>query len=307
MAQPSWVTEPGKLGTIPESKFYRVALEATDPDFPSDASKVKFVKLSGNLPSGIQITNNGVLEGTPLASVQGSPNLVSANVTSTFAIRAYTEKEVNGTYVQDRISDRTFSIVVTGQDVPEFTTPSGRIGSFFDGEFVNIQLAFTDTDPDENLTISLSNGALPPGVSVSNTGLISGYIAPASSSTSANVNFENEGWGEFPFEFDPGTISKSYEFTIKISDGTDFTLRTFSIFVGIVTADATAYTADLCSKADSDSCVGAANVASISADSVSRTPYIESYVADLGTHLHNNFLRTNLKEKISITIFLITD
>ncbi len=41
MAQPTWVTEPGSLGTIPESRFYRVSLEAFDPDFPADPTKVK--------------------------------------------------------------------------------------------------------------------------------------------------------------------------------------------------------------------------------------------------------------------------
>ena len=50
MAQPSWVTGSGSLGTIPEGKFYRANLEAYDPNFPADSTKVKYVKIAGSLP-----------------------------------------------------------------------------------------------------------------------------------------------------------------------------------------------------------------------------------------------------------------
>jgi hypothetical protein len=280
MAQPAWVTESGSLGTIPESRFYRVALRAFDPDFPNDSSKVRFVKLSGDLPQGIQIDENGIIEGTPTATVQGIPALVSENVTSKFAVRSFTEAIVNGKIVPDRIHDRTFSLTVTGQDVPEFVTPAGLLGSFFDGEAVNIQIFFSDLDPDDTVTIDLASGSLPPGLTISSTGTISGHIAPAINSGSLISGWENEEYDSFPLQFSIGTISQTYQFTLRITDGTDSNLRTYSIFVGIITADATAFTVD---------------TDLFTSDIISRAPFLETYTSHLGEFSHDNYFSYQFK------------
>ncbi len=274
MAQPTWVTEPGSLGTIPESRFYRVSLEAFDPDFPADPTKVKYVKLSGDLPKGIQVDPNGVIEGTPILTLQGIPNLVSENTISKFAIRSFTEKIVNGKVIPDRINDRTFTMTVVGQDIPEFVTPPGLLGSFFDGEAVDIQIEFTDEDPDDIVTISLISGELPSGLTIDNNGLISGHIAPISDTGSAVAGFEAEAWDGFPYQFNVGTISRTYEFVLRVTDGTDANLRTYSIFVGIITADSTAFTVD---------------TELFTADIISRAPFLDPYTPDLGTFLHDNY------------------
>ena len=57
MAAPLWVTPPGDLGTVVEGEFYQVQLDATN------AASYKY--LSGTLPIGIRVTQNGVLEGNP--------------------------------------------------------------------------------------------------------------------------------------------------------------------------------------------------------------------------------------------------
>jgi len=272
MAQPTWVTGSGNLGTIPEGKFYRATLEAYDPDFPSDSSKVQYKKISGTLPHGIQINSNGMIEGTPVAMIQGTPLAVSHNVTSNFSIRAYTERVDDGIVIQDRLNDRTFIITVTGQDAPEFITPSGELGRYFDGQLINTQIEFRDTDPSDTAIVSLVSGALPNGVSVSVSGLINGYIAPETTITGANAGWENEEWDSQPLQFNTGTISKNYEFTLRITDGIDYNLRSFSIFVGVLTADATANTVD----SDINT-----------ADTVTRAPFIYGST-NLGTFLHDN-------------------
>lgn len=274
MAQPTWVTGSGSLGTIPEGKFYRATLEAYDPDFPSDSSKVKFIKISGSLPDGIQINSNGVIEGVPLAYVQGIPESVSENVTSKFSIRVYTERNDNGNVVIDKLNDQTFTITVTGQDTPEFITPSGDLGSYFDGQLVNKQIEFTDNDPGDTVVVDLASGELPPGVTVNSSGLIYGYIEPATNITGAISGWENEAWDTQPLQFNTGTISKRYQFTLRITDGTGYNLRTFSIYVGIATADSTAFTADF---------------DGITVDTVTRAPFINNYTNDLGSFDHNNF------------------
>ena len=55
---------------------------------------VLFNLQAGQLPSGIQVSDNGLIVGTPkaVASIQGVPTPVSTDVTSKFTVRAYTKK-----------------------------------------------------------------------------------------------------------------------------------------------------------------------------------------------------------------------
>jgi large repetitive protein len=173
MAQPIWITPAGDLGTIGEGEFFKQTLAAEDPE----GGTLSFQLIAGSLPTGVQVKSNGILEGVPLNKifVQGVPLNVAEDVTSRFAIRA---TSTNGSGVS-RINDRTFEITVTGADSPEFVTPAGRIGTFFDGTQAEIQIQATDADPGDTLTFSLNAGSLPPGLSLnSTTGLISGIILP---------------------------------------------------------------------------------------------------------------------------------
>lgn len=274
MAQPTWVTGSGSLGTIPEGKFYRATLQAFDPDFPSDATKVKFVKLSGDLPPGMQIRENGIVEGTPQTYVKGIPFAVSQNITSRFAVRSYTETISEGSIVVDELNDRTFELTVTGQDVPEFTTNSGKLGDYYDGQLVNIQIGYTDPDLDDTVIVSLSSGELPPGVTVSETGLLYGYIDPSDNISIADDGWEQTAFDSYPLQFNQGTISKRYEFSLRLDDGKNSSIRSFFIFVGLLTADTSAFTADN---------------TNVTVDAVTRAPYIENYTENLGTFKHDNY------------------
>ena len=274
MAQPTWVTDSGSLGTIPEGKFYRAILQAYDSDSPNDALAVKFVKLSGDLPPGMQIRENGIIEGTPQTYVKGVPFAVSKNITSKFSVRSYTQKIDNGSYVIDELNDRTFTLTVTGQDEPQFITPTGSLGQFYDGQLVNIQIEYEDDDPDDIVVMSLANGELPPGVTISRSGLLYGYIDPTDDISVATDGWEQVPWENYPWQFNQGTLSKNYEFTLKITDGKTSNIRTYSIFVGLLTADTTNFTADN---------------SLVRVDAVARAPYLENYVEDLGSFKHNNY------------------
>lgn len=238
MAQPVWDTPAGSLGVVPESVFYQQTLLAYDPD----GGEIYYQVIAGSLPEGIQCTANGIIVGTPraVASLQGVPVAVNQDVTSKFTVRAYTEN------LPRRIKDRTFTLTITGNDVPEFTTPAGSLGTYYDGDRLNIQIEYTNTDPDEEVIVSLVGGTLPGGVSVSSTGLISGYIEPA-----ANIN-ELPGYDltpifTLPYDFVVSSISKNYQFTLQVTDGKTSNLRTFYFFVydrSTLTADTTEITAD---------------------------------------------------------------
>ena len=185
MAQPVWVTPVGTLGTIPEGIFYQVPLLAYDPA-DLQGNQVYYTLLAGQLPPGVQCTRTGLISGIPqaIASLQGVPLPVSRDVTSTFAVRAYTEKIVNGREVIDRLADRTFSLTVTGQNPPVFVTPTGNVGTFYDGTPIDpIQIVTSEQDPADVTVITLIDGELPPGLSISTSGLITGYIIPINAVT----------------------------------------------------------------------------------------------------------------------------
>jgi hypothetical protein len=281
MAQPVWVTAAGDLGTIAENLFFNVSVVATDPD----GGTPTYTLIAGRLPEGIQVTSNGTVEGVPQAyvSVKGTPTEVSENVTSTFAIRATSPDGLS-------INDRTFSLTVTGQDIPEFTTPAGSLGTFYDCDNVNITIGFTDSDPNDIVTIEVDNGELPPGLTINpTTGLISGHISAISElPDDATSGYDASAFDLYPFDFSQRSINKNYEFTLRISDGKDQNLRTFTMFVisrDSLTADTTDFTAD--------SEVLTADLSPM------RIPYITNYppaetnptvaAGTIGTFRHDNF------------------
>ena len=246
MAQPQWITPAGTLGTIPEGIFYKISVKAE-----ADGEDVFFKLIAGELPNGIQLTASGIIEGTPrnILNVQGVPSEVAVDVTSKFAVRAYTLKTVNNQQVVDRINDRTFTLTVTGQDVPEFITPPGNIGTFFDGTKANVQIQFTDQDLSDNVIVRLATGSLPPGLTLNpKTGLISGIIFPLIGPPgTAQAGYDLTQYDQYPFDFSTRSASTSFQFTLELTDGKNSNLRTFEIFVYSVNdfvASTTSITAD---------------------------------------------------------------
>lgn len=277
MAQaPVWVTESGSLGVVPEGKFYRIALEAYDPDFPADPTKLTYTLIAGELPAGVQVNTNGTIEGIPVsvADFRGVPSEVSENVTSKFVIRVTDDDN------PDRIADRTFTLTVTGQDKPEWTTPEGAIGSWSDSSEVSFQFEAVDLDPDDELTITLIAGELPSGLSLSSGGLLSGFADPLIPIGGVLPGFDRDDseFEEFPFDFTTLAISQNYQFTLRLSDGKDVVLRTFEIFIvsrNLLTADSTEITVD---------------TSHITADTIAtRSPYITNNVDSIGTFRHDNY------------------
>jgi hypothetical protein len=229
----------------------------------------------------VQVNVNGTIEGIPASIVdfKGVPAPVSENTTSKFAIRA--------TDIDNRISDRTFTLTVSGQDKPEFKTPAGRIGQFFDGGKAEFQFEMTDADPTDSVTIELVSGKLPPGITVNTSGLLYGFISATpvlAGEAVAGWDRDSASYDEYPFDFSTRSISQNYEFTLQVNDGKDVTLRTFSMFVysrSSMTADSIEFTVD------SDF---------ITADSIAvRSPYMTNYVYNIGRYRHENFFAYQLQ------------
>ena len=212
---------------------------------------IYYTMIAGALPSGIQCSANGTIVGVPdaLASLQGVPFDVTRSVTSKFTLRAYTENQDESI---DRIRDRTFTITVVNTNVPKFTSAS-NLGTYYDGDRLNIQIAIDNVGPTSPALVTLIGGELPGQVSVSSSGLISGYIQPA-----VNVD-EPPGYDLTPQDVDPydflvSAINKNYQFTLEVTDGINSDIKTFSFYVydrrtlnastTQITADNTEITAD---------------------------------------------------------------
>jgi hypothetical protein len=158
---------------------------------------------------------------------------VNSDTTSVFAVRAYTKKTVLGQVVIDRLADRTFSLTVTGQNPPQFITPTGNVGTFYDGTPIDpIQIQISDPDPGDTTIITVAAGTLPPGLSISTQGLITGYIIPVNpiNETGGFDRFQ-QNFDMFPFDFVRQSPNTNYQFTLRVTDGKSSDLRNYQIYV----------------------------------------------------------------------------
>ena len=228
MATPVWTTTAGKIATIDEQVAYSLQLEANT----SDSTAIAYSVIAGSLPAGMQVTSTGLLTGTPAE--------VAKRTLYTFVVRA-----TAGT----TITDRTFSLDVQGADTPVFTTASGQlqlddttsVGLFWviDGSSVSLQMQATDTDTaaGQSLTYEIMQGSLPPGVTMSTKGLISGIVQLTDDQRyGARGGYDGSGDedefdGTYDRTVDTKSISKNFDFIIRVSDGTSFVEQNNSIFV----------------------------------------------------------------------------
>ena len=249
MAPPVWITPPGTLGTIPEGVFYSTPLVATASE------TVYYQVIAGQMPPGMFIDETGILSGLPQsrATATGIPLPVAADTTSKFAVRAFTASR--------QLADRTFTITVTGNNDIKWTTPSGLIAEYYDGNQINglqidyVNYAIVNSQTTSNIdvynaggVVTLVAGQLPPGLTISTNGVISGYIIPnIPSGATPGFSVPGQGYDQYPFDFTTESVSTNYQFTLRVTNGQSSDLRTFDIFVyalSSMTADNTTITAD---------------------------------------------------------------
>src|SRR6056300_1062394 len=108
-AQPAWVTSTGSLGTVSDSGRGSASftIQATDPE--SGAMTINTTLVSGTLPAGSTLVDNG--DGT--ATISGF-SAVGSDTTSTFTVRA---ADANS-----NTADRQFSITVKAPTATSFTS-----------------------------------------------------------------------------------------------------------------------------------------------------------------------------------------
>lgn len=159
MAQPIWNTPAGNIGAFASGSTLRFQLSAT-PVPP--AASLTYQLISGNLPTGVAVNGIGLISGTTQPETK--------NVTYTFTVRV--------TDNNNNIKDRTFSIILSGVDAPEFTTPGGTLLTTFDSLWVEYPIQYSLPVPDSSAIVNLVQGRLPPGLEINEFGLIRGYPNP---------------------------------------------------------------------------------------------------------------------------------
>ena len=210
-----------------------------------------FTIIAGELPPGLRIVDE---------HITGTPFEVPRMTTFTFCIRATKDNQ---------ISDRTYEIDIDGADAPVFVTPSGALAviqpkQFYvlDNSFVDYQLEAYDFDTATGQVLSYfideEEGVLPPGLSLTQSGKITGYVTPVYSIKPSDGSgsydlgyFDTVGYdfavrpsnGYDSFDFDdtnydynlpdspPKKLNRNYGFTVTLTDGDTIAKRKFSIFV----------------------------------------------------------------------------
>lgn len=154
MAQPVWTTAAGSLGIF--SSSIQLVATAVLP-----ATTVTYTLLSGSLPPGLVISSSGLISGTP--------DVVNFDTTTAFTIRA-TDNLSN-------IRDRTFSLIISGDATPAFTSLPGNLISPYpeDSTWLEFQVGYSNPDTTNPVAIILQGGALPPGLEIDGSGMIRGY------------------------------------------------------------------------------------------------------------------------------------
>jgi hypothetical protein len=243
----TWITSSGSLGLLTERVGIDIPLTAT-----SSVGTVTFTLLAGNLPRGLRLVGS---------SIKGSPVEVKTFTESKFVIRATDGVD---------LEDRTFTISVDGSDEPIWLTAEGFLNvgpveAYFvlDNAQVNFQLDVSDTDQTAGGTLEFylvpNGGLLPPGLSLSKDGVISGFTDPIFAlEYSGNpfggydtapldivpldfVEARSNGFDTFFYDgvtYDynepsrvPRRLSRIYNFIVAVSDGVYTKSRLFKIYV----------------------------------------------------------------------------
>ena len=243
----TWQTPAGSLGILTERIIIDIPLAAT-----STVGSISYSLIAGSLPRGLRLANG---------SIKGSPVEVKRYTESRFVIRASDSED---------IEDRTFTLAIDGADIPEWVTQEGFLNvglgqAYFvlDNARVDFQLEATDTDltAGDELEFYLvpMGGLLPPGLSMSRTGRITGFTDPIFALEYSSdpyggydtapldvvpldfVEARSNGFDTFFYDgvtYDynepsriPRRLSRIYTFAAAVTDGANTVTRIFKIYV----------------------------------------------------------------------------
>lgn len=167
-ATPVFGVTAGSLGTLAHADRAAsnlTAVTATD----TEGATITFSITTGSAPAGLTFNSNGTWSGTA--------NSVNATATSNFTVTATDGGES---------VTRDYSITVQSEP-PAFTHSSGSLGSIYDSQRSNYSI----TNPVATIgsgtitSYAIQSGSLPSGLSINNSGVISGTASAVGSNTTS--------------------------------------------------------------------------------------------------------------------------
>ena len=228
----NWTTPAGLLFTATEGLSTSTSIVAT-------GTNISYGIISGKLPAGMTLSSTGVISGTP--------SVISLDTASKFVVRATSTSS---------IADRTFIIDVTNVGGPYWITtssylPVGYLGAdyVFNSQWVDYKietgLTLQPASTQVNYNIVKGKGTLPPGLTLSNTGTISGFVTDRMTFdgyVSATGGFDTEKFDGYSYDHAvtfKGTLTqvqltsvpKIYQFDVVADDGDNKTTSSFKIMV----------------------------------------------------------------------------
>jgi len=241
-----WITPSGFIGTFTE----RVS---TSTSVVASGTNVIYRILSGSLPDGIKLSTTGTISGTP------APVLNTENYK--FVVRATSDSA---------IADRTFNLDIFGPSAPEWfltntteststrlvngstqttVTPFLNVGLYnrpygLNKQYVKFQLLANSINSPDGTKIQYyiadGSGRLPPGLSLSSTGTITGIINDKltfDGNLSEYGGYDTESYDTYTYDHSDTTatqitgIPKLYRFKVTADDGIISSTQTFGLLV----------------------------------------------------------------------------
>ena len=236
MAYPIWITPSGSLGILPENQYCEITLDA----YNSGGGSLTFYRLAGQLPPGLEIVRTNIIDRVtglvvfPAGTIKGVPVVSATDRSYQFTVRVQ-----NST---GQIADRTFNLTISNIIPPVIVPEVSDLGSYFDGNFFSLQLVATDPNPSATLVWTLDAGSiLPTNLTLSSTGLISGFIYPiASLGPQGATGYNATSYNEFGYDNSAEYRDQTYNFTVRVSDGNLYDTQTYTMNIiakGNFTAD----------------------------------------------------------------------
>ena len=245
-----WTERSGfKFAAIEERSIVNTPLPVSYNGIVSE--NVTFSIISGKLPLGLRLEDD---------AIKGTPFEVPRSTEFEFVIRAS---------YNNQISDRTFYWTINGADEPtwetvEGTLPVGANDQFYilDSSYIDFQLNATDFDTASGQTLKFfqpkNGGQLPPGLILTNSGRIVGWIQPALAipETAGDGSYDTTQFDSVAYDFGfkpsngydsylydsvnygfsvgtlpPRKLNRFYEFLVTVTDGDTSSTRKFKIYV----------------------------------------------------------------------------
>lgn len=224
-----WKT-PKDLGIVADESYFEIELKAEADE------TITYSHISGMLPNGVQVTDSGKIVGIPRVLTSKE-----TNVTTNFTVRATAES--------GKISDRTFTLKVSGVQPPTILTTATHLGTYVDGDYFKYQFESVDDNQASDLSWSVIRGILPPGLTLSRQGTIEGFIyqREIDSAAFAKLGWDRLAWDRFIYDFIRQQGDLEYEFTVELTDGINYSRKNYIIRVlakMFLTADRTIDSAD---------------------------------------------------------------